>query len=70
MVRDLVEISVKMESDQNRVSFQAKAEELAEEKIQIYLYTKKLKIMKQDKNLEKCLEKENWMIAKLKYQFQ
>ena len=33
MVRDLVEISVKMESDQNRVSFQAKAEELAEEKI-------------------------------------
>ena len=33
MVRDLVEISVKMESDQNRVSFQAKAEELGEEKI-------------------------------------
>ena len=43
MVRDLVEISVKMESDQNRVSFQAKAEELAEEKILDLLVYKETK---------------------------
>ena len=43
MVRDLVEISVKMESDQNRVSFQAKAEELAEEKILDLLVYKEAK---------------------------
>ena len=43
MVRDLVEISVKMESDQNRVSFQAKAEELAEEKILDLLIYKETK---------------------------
>ena len=43
IVRDLVEISVKMESDQNRVSFQAKAEELAEEKILDLLVYKETK---------------------------
>ena len=59
MVRDLVEISVKMESDLNKVSIHTQAEQMAEEKILDSLLYKEERIMKRGKNLEKCLEKEN-----------
>ena len=60
MVRDLAEISVKMTSDEDKISINTKAEELAEEKIlDLLLYKeKKIAILQQlGKNLEKCLEK-------------